>query len=622
MAIVKYTLKSFLGQIVFWLLVFAVSRVFFLLYYASLLKGIDFYSIISTFYYALNLDISACGYIMILPFILLVVQTFYNPKWLNKINLIYVFLVLLIYFFITTAEIGVYGEWKTKLYFKALNYLENPAEITNTAGTSEFLIITLIFCIQLFGSFWIYRKWVYTKIENIRRNILFSFCFFVIAGSAMFLGIRGGTQQIPINQSQSYFSKYDILNITAVNSAWNMMHSILNNYENLNSNPFKVYDDSLAKMTVESMFKVTKDTCPEILNTKKPNIVIFILEGWSADLIESLGGDAGITPNFRELEKEGILFTDFYSSGERSQQGMASIFSGYPAFPIANVVNQPEKYGKLPYLGKMLQNEGYKTSYYFGGQLIYGNMKGYIFDAGFDKIMEGKDFPDNLPQGKLGIQDENTLPYFLSQINGEKQPFMAALFTMSTHSPYDIGAPMKKLYDTENEYVNSAIYSDKCIGKFIADARSQLWFKNTLFVFISDHSHESYRGHDFYEPANKRIVFMLCGDIIKKEYQGTKVNRIGSQTDFAATLLPQLGIKADEFKWSKNILNPYTQQFAYYSFEEGVGWIRPGGYFTYHYPLKRYFQLSVTDSTIIKRDSLIIEGKSYLQEVFQDYLEK
>jgi phosphoglycerol transferase MdoB-like AlkP superfamily enzyme len=622
MAIIKLILKSFFKQILFWLVVFTISRIFFLIYYASLLKGISFLSILSTFYYALNLDISACGYIMVIPFFLLVVQTFYNPKWLNKLNLAYVFIALLIYFFITTAEIGVYGEWKTKLYFKALNYLENPAEITNTAGTSTVIIISLIFFVQLIGSFWLYRKWFYTKIENLRRNIVFSFLFFIIAGSAMFLGIRGGTQQIPINQSQSYFSKHDILNITAVNSAWNMMHSILNNYENLNSNPFKVYDDAQAKLTVESMYKVSKDTCPEILTTKRPNIVVFILEGWSADLIESLGGDAGITPNFRELEKEGILFTNFYSSGERSQQGMATIFSGYPAFPIANVVNQPEKYGKLPYIGKMLQNEGYKTSYYFGGQLIYGNMKGYIFDAGFDKIVEGKDFPGNLPRGKLGIQDEYTFPYFLSQINSEEQPFMSALFTMSTHSPYDIGVPMKKMYDTENEYVNSAVYSDKCFGRFFAEARKQSWYKNTLFIFISDHSHESYRNHDFYEPANKKIVFMLFGDIIKKEYQGIKISKIGSQTDIAATLLPQLGLKADKFKWSKNILNPYSGEFAYYSFEEGVGWIRPGGYFTYHYPLKRFFQLNISDSTTINKDSLIREGKSYLQEVFRDYLDK
>lgn len=575
-----------------------------------------------TFYYAINLDLSACGYIILFPFLLLLVQTFYNPKWLNRVNLIYVFLILIIYFLITTAEIGVYGEWKTKLYFKALVYLENPAEITNTAKTSTFIIVALLFAIQLLGSFWIYKKWFYTKIESIRKNLLFTVLFFIIATSSILLGIRGGFQQIPINQSQSYFSKHNVLNITAVNSAWNMMHSILNNYENLNNNPFNTFDGGQAKLTVESLFKVSKDTCPEILTTKKPNIVIFVLEGWSSDLIESLGGDAELTPNFREMEKNGILFTNFYSSGERSQQGMASIFSGYPAFPIANVTNQPEKYGKLPYITKGLLAEGYHTSYYFGGQLIYGNMKGYIFDAGFDKIIEGKDFPGNLPQGKLGVQDEYTFPYFLDEINKEKEPFLASLFTMSTHSPYDINVKMKKLYETENEYANSAIYTDGCFKRFFDDAKKQAWYKNTLFIFMSDHSHESYKPHDFYEPDNHKIVFMLYGDVIKNEFKGTKISKIGSQTDMAATLLPQLGIKAVEFKWSKNLLNPYTQEFAYYSFEEGLGWIRPGGYFTYHYPLKRYFQLNITDSTVISRDSLIKEGKSYLQEVFQDYLDK
>ncbi|MBV5337747.1 MAG: sulfatase-like hydrolase/transferase, partial [Deltaproteobacteria bacterium] len=113
---------------------------------------------------------------------------------------------------------------------------------------------------------------------------------------------------------------------------------------------FRFMKDEEASELTKAIHQVEKDSTVSILKVQKPNIVILLLESWSGDMIESLGGEAGITPEFRKLEKEGLLFTDFYASGNRSQQAMGSLFAGIPGLPITTITNHPEKYASLPSL--------------------------------------------------------------------------------------------------------------------------------------------------------------------------------------------------------------------------------------------------------------------------------
>ena len=129
-------------------------------------------------------------------------------------------------------------------------------------------------------------------------------------------------------------------------------------------------DQKSADRIISRIYYTPKDSTLQILNIRRPNIVLFILESWSGDLIEDLGGEPGITPEFRKLQKQGILFDQIYASGSRSEQGMASIFGGFPAHPISSITVQPDKFVKLPSLIKDMKQVGYNTSYYFGGQLL------------------------------------------------------------------------------------------------------------------------------------------------------------------------------------------------------------------------------------------------------------
>ncbi len=609
-------------NILFWLLFFMFTRLLYLLFNIGYLRDIDLISILATFWHALPLDISTACYLMVFPVLIISVQSIFPSRWFDYILKGYTFICILIFCLIITAETAVYAEWKTKLHFKALLYLLHPAEIFRTAQTWQVIVLSLMILIQLFVIFWVYNRFFYKKFRKEDRNIWVSICFFILMPGLLFMGMRGGWQQIPINQSRSYFSKHSILNLASVNSGWNLLYSVHKNVTLMSNNPFQFYDPAEAMKTLKNIYLVEKDSTLQVLTTDRPNIVVFILEGWSADLIESQGGEKGITPFFHELGKEGILFTQVFSSGTRSQQGMSAIFGGFPSHPLTTITEQPEKCSKLPSLPRIIGDNGYFTSFYFGGDLTYGNIIGYLMQSGFDKIQDERDFPSSMPRGKLGIHDEFTFPYFASELGKQRQPFYANIFTTSTHSPYDMNMrEAHKWPEFEKKYVNAAYYSDDCFRKFFADAQKEDWYRNTLFIFISDHGHSTYRNWDPYSADYNRIVFMMFGNVIKDNYIGMKIDKIGSQVDFAPTLLHQLNLSDTSFVWSKNLLNSFCPEFAYYSFEEGLGWVRPGARFIYDARLDKNHLLEIDSTANISPEQMIIEGKSYLQCVFQQYLD-
>lgn len=618
----KNILVSFGKQLIFWMLLYAFSRTVFLVYNIGLLnvEGIQFTEVIASYWHALHLDLATASYFMFFPFILLLVQSVYSPKWINTVNRIYVIIALFLFCLLTVVELGIYPEWKTKLPFKAFTYLTNPTEVYDTISTGLFFTLLGLFVVKFSATYLVYFKWFYKDIINVRRNYIFTALFALITPVLLFIGARGGVQQIPINQSASYYSHHNIMNLAAVNSGFNLFISAIENYKNFGKNPYNFYSDQEAKETIEEIFKTERDSTTMVLTTSRPNIVLLILESWSADLIETLGGEAGITPEFHKLEKEGILFTSLWATGPRSEQAMSSIFGGFPAHPISSITVQPDKFSKLTTITQKLIGEGYNTSFYFGGQLIYGNIRGFILHNGFQRITELENFgkDEDVIKGKLGVHDEYLLARQLSDLNKEKQPFFSALFTLSSHSPYD--QPMEEVLhwgDNERKYINSAYYTDRSLGEFINNARKQPWFKNTLFILVADHSHNSYRNWPFTTPFYHKIPLLFFGDVIKEEYKGTKNPKLSNQNDLASTLLHQLNINADEFHWSRNLFNPYSPEFAYYSFEEGLGWVRPSGHFVYEASVNHFSEASIPEAY---KDSIIREGKSYLQAVFQEYM--
>jgi len=617
---IKKVLFSFFRQFLFWIAFFNFTRIIFIIYHIRLIliEKVPLTDILQFPFRALRLDFATACYIMVIPFLILLVQSVYSPKWMNMINKVYTGILCFAYSLTAAGEMGIYSEWKTKLTYKVIKYLSHPSEIYNSSETGIFILLVFLFLFMFLSGIFAYIKFFAVDIIREKRNFIFSILFLLIAPPLIFIGLRGGTQQIPINQSESYFSRHNILNLSSVNNFFNLYISIFENLPNFNHNPYVFMDSRKAADVISEIYRVKKDTTISFLKNPHPNIVLLIMESWSADLIEDLGGEPGITPEFKNLEKKGILFDQFYGSGTRSEQGMACIFGGFPAHPISSITVQPDKFVKLPSLTQELQKAGYYTSFYFGGQLIYGNIKSYIIFNNFDKIMEGSDFPGSIPRGKLGIHDQYTLAYQLNELGKQKQPFFSALFTVSTHSPWD--QPYKHPLnwgDNEHNYINSAYYTDHCLGEYFTNASKQPWYDNTLFIIVADHSRNSYRNWHPYSKEYHKIPMLFYGNVIKDEFRGKRWHKLGNQHDLPATILAQLGMDHKRFHWSKNLFNPYTADFAYFTTEDGDGWIRPDAYFSFDATTNFYHFMEIPPAI---KDSILMEGKAYLQGVFGEYV--
>ncbi len=585
----------------------------------------------------MHLDIATSSLFLALPGVLSGVLLFKKRAFLGSILRFYIVLSAVIISLVSSLETVLYYEWGTKLHYKVFIHMANPGEAFRTAEVKHYLLFLTFLAFHFLGVSIFYKKLIKRnwKIDHLlgigRAQIITRSAIYLSILTILAILMRGGIQPIPVNQSDCYYSKLRILNAAATNPTWNLFHSAIENRYNLGShNPYAYMERSEAESIVNQIYMpVATDTTMidslqyrapfQVLTTNKPNVIIIILESWSADLSEVIGELKRITPNFDKLAREGLIFRNMYATGNTSDQGIPAILSGTHALPIANVIGEPSKVHGLPSLGEAFDSLGYATSFYYGGQLSYGNIKGYVYNSKFERILEQDDF-FGLPSGRLGIHDEYLFERHLEDLNKESQPFFSVVYTLSSHPPYDM--PINKIIEfsvIENMYLNAVHYTDSCLGVYFERAKGEAWYENTLFLLISDHSHNTPIYSETINPGRFRMPMLLFGNVLKSEYRGQVIDKIASQIDVAPTLLGLLNVSHDAYLRSKNILDPATGQFAFYTWYNGFGWIRPNGSFAYIHDQDTYHEVIAVDSA--HQQALIKEGKAYMQVIYQDFLD-
>ena len=219
-----------------------------------------------------------------------------------------------------------------------------------------------------------------------------------------------------------------------------------------------------------------------LLNMDRPNVIMIVLESFSGIITEELGGIEGVAPTINRLYREGIGFTNFYANSFRTDRGLVSILSAYPAQPTTSIMKYPSKTQTLPSISQSLKKEGYDLEFLYGGDADFTNMRSYFIGAGFDKIVADQNFPISDRLSKWGVNDEKTFRYLSEQLKGEQtQPFMKLFLTLSSHEPFDV--PMKRF---EDPYLNSVAYTDSCLGVFIDELKASPLWENTLVVLLPE----------------------------------------------------------------------------------------------------------------------------------------
>src|SRR5664280_1553994 len=507
-----------------------------------------------------------------------------------------------------------YSYWGFRMDFTPILYLKTPKEAL--ASVSLFKIIGTLFSVLAMSFIFIffYNRFIdrfFKGFERV-RYWLPGILFFIILWASLLLPIRGGFGVAPINAGAVYFSKNMFLNHTAINAVWNVGYSGFG--QRPVKNPYEFGDLSAAKSLVDTLVE-DKGKTERVLNTLKPNIIIIVLESFSGYLIGPLGGDSLVTPNINRYAREGILFSNFYASGTRTDKAMPAILDGYPAQPAQSIIKEPKKTQTLPSLVKILIENGYHSSFWYGGEINFANFNSFVIGSGFHDIITKRNFDPVNYNSKWGVHDHILFQTIKDSMKIAREPFLKVILTLSSHEPFDVPmAPVFTGSDIGNKYRNSVYYTDKTIGSFLDWAKQTDWWKNTLIILVADHAARIYDDMPNYKQNVFRIPMLWVGGALTKH--GMRISKIGSQVDIPVTLLDQLGLKGD-FPFSKDLLSEKSKSFAFYTYNEGFGFITDSS--AVGFDLKSRTSMMSEGKDPISAEK---KGKAFLQVLFNDYLKR
>ncbi|WP_026898505.1 LTA synthase family protein [Daejeonella oryzae] len=606
----------------FWLIFFFIDRIIFLAYFHEKLKKVSFSEIAQTALYGVRLDASMAAYLSVIPLLFFIALWFFPKLSISKSFIKgFVLFFITIFSIISISNFNIYREWGSKINYKALDFAFNSTSEAIASGSSSPIVSSLaIFAGLLILSIYISRKLIIYNSPD--ATIPF---WKKVAASSVFIAItilfiRGGLGTSPINQSMAYFSEKPILNHSAVNTEWNLIHDVLNN-RYVNSNPFKYYSKQEAKNIVDSLYKIPEGAPPRILKVHNPNIVLIILESYTADVIERLGGEKGIAPNFEKLIDKGLFFNQIYASGDRTDKGLVAILSAFPAQAIQSIIKTNDKQEKLPAIPQVLSGTGYSTSFYYGGQSEFFNIKSYILSHGFHKLIDKNNF-DQSDLSSWGAYDHKVFEKNAADLDFQKQPFFSTIMTLSNHEPFQLpGKPHYPGKSSADKFRSTSYYTDSSLGSYLESVKNKDWYKNTLFIIIADHGHRLPKDvYEIYNPGRFRIPLLLFGEVLKDEFSGQTIDKVGNQTDVAATLLSQLDLPVDKFRWSHDLLNPKTPEFSFFCWDNGFGFATKNQVISVDNVSKNII-FKKYPGNLKETNSSQKSGKAYMQQVFQDYID-
>lgn len=617
-------LKALAQYFLFWLIISFIDRLLFITVFFERIGGANISEVFNMYKNGIALDLSVVSYICVIPFLFYSALTFFTKFRIRQIFLdVYTIFLLVIYFITSFVNINIYREWGDKISKRAIEtFIASPEGAMVSAKSAPLVFPGFGIIVGVFVGYFLYR-WMLRRVSfyNVQER-RYNFILFLGIAIFLFTLIRGGYGRAPLNSSKAYYSENSFYNHSAVNTQWAFLRDYFSS-NSLQENPYTFYDnDTIIERKLAPVFQTDSSATMSILNTPKPNVVVIVLESFVGDLVESLGGEPGIAPNFEKLIQEGVFFDQIYAASDRSDKGMIGIFSGFPAQGRESIIKYIDKHEELPGIGQEFDNAGYNGSFYHGGQSEFYNFKSYMLAHGVPKIIDDSSFDLDEARASWGVYDHLVFDRMLTDLDTEKQPFFSTLFTINNHEPFDLLGKYHFGDETlVDKFKSTAFYTDESLFDFITKAKEKSWYSNTLFVIIADHGHRLPTDKwDISHPNRFHIPLLFFGDVIKPEFRGTKINRIGNQTDLAATLLTQLNLPTTRYKWSRNLLNPLTPQIAFYNSKDAFGVITPEQVVSYDIVGKYINYQQSKTNTNVQTDSILSIGKAYYQQVYKDFI--
>ena len=590
------------------ILVFALQKPVFMLYNHASGGGLSISDYLQVMVHGLQLDATVAGYLTVIPLLLTLLSVWIPGRYITFILKGYFFIVACIISLIFVVDIALYPYWGFRLDATPLFYLQSPSDALASAPAGTLILQTLVFVVYTYGIFWALKRFVLPLMpEQYVKKMFSNSVQLVLLGGILFSPIRGGVTTSTANVGMVYFSKNQFLNHSAINPCFSFLASLSKQQDF--AAQYNYFNESQRSKIFKKLTNQPQgDSIPELLTTKNPNIILILMESFSANAIEVLGGEAGVTPNINRLSKEGILFSNMYANSFRTDRGIVAVLNGYLAQPTTSIMKYPAKSQTLPSIAKSLQKKGYTSDMLYGGDINFTNMQSYFFSSGYSKVTADRDFPLKSRLSKWGANDDITFAHLYQSMtdNSRKEPFFSTFLTLSSHEPFEV--PYNRLKDP---YLNSVAFTDSCLGDFIDKLKKLPLWNNTLIVLVSDHGFRYPASVKEHDPKRYHIPMLWLGGAIKEP---RVIANYGNQTDLAATLLYQLDLPHKEFTFSNNMVDSLQPAYAFYSYNNGFGFIDTTGVSVYDCESEKPLIIKPEAGNEIRLNN----GKALLQTLYDD----
>ena len=505
---------------------FGLARAGLMLRNAPLLSTLPPLELARPFLVGFRFDVATACYLLA-PFAILIFLPFASLDRSPRMRRLFYWTfvsVMGVVSYLLLAEYEFFREFQVRYNQIAIDYLDHPATVGGMIWKGYPVVrYTLIWLagmvILTLAVRWLMRRLFGTATTAIaplsKRYVLAEALCVFIAVAGLVVGIRGGIQGTPLRWGDAFKSESDTVNQLSLNGIYTLGRTLSDNFIRTDmSAPW------LGHMSITDARRITRDIVvsdSDVLvepqqstvarvsgqesrtlrlkaGVSRPNVVLVIMESFSAQFIAACGANEEFAPSFSAIAREGVLFDRCFSIGTHTHQGIFGSLLSFPNLPGYEAMMQSplanQHFSSLP---GILGDEGYSTLFLYNGNFAWDNMRGFFTKQGVDRFISGEDFADNVRRDAVWGVDDADLFHRANaefQAASSKGPFMGIVLTLSNHAPWDLpDFPGQSVKDRGelNGPIKGITYADWSVGQFIAEARKLPYFENTLFVFVGDH---------------------------------------------------------------------------------------------------------------------------------------
>ncbi|MDE6486430.1 MAG: sulfatase-like hydrolase/transferase [Muribaculaceae bacterium] len=604
----KRILVKFFASYLALVLAFVVLKPAFMLAHHSLYASAPARSLVAAMWHGLSMDLSMAAYFMVVPALIILVSCFVGGgRVMRRIECGYYIFSALVISLIAILDTALYSYWEFRLDTTPFYYFFSaPAMAMASVTTLQAIrgLVGWLVVAALFYALFYYvavRKPMPSSAHTGRYGRAALSAFLMVA---LFVPMRGSVTVSTMNLSRAYFSSDMRLNHAAINPAFSLMYSLTHSDDF--ASKFRFFSEDEARGLAAPMtgpFEPS-DSTAHLLSVERPDIYVIVLESFSSHLLPCMGGEP-IAMRLDSIARSGLLFDNIYASSFRTDRALVAVLSGLPGQPDESLSKHTAKIEHLPSIASALAAEDYDCSYYYGGDPNFANKLAFLRASGFDKVIYDKDFPVADRISKWGAPDHAVFNRAFSDARRSGNgPHYRVVQTASSHEPFDVPYDNPRFPEGPKR---AFAYADSCLGAFVDSLRMLPSWNRSLVVIVPDH-YGAYPPRPL-EPMTARhhVPLVLTGGALART--GERISRLGSQTDIAATLLTQLGIPSQQFRFSRDLLAPVDSlrpPFAFFSEPEQVMLIDADGEAI----------VRLADSEVQGSDPTGRRAKAYLQQLY------